>query len=89
MLGATYGKKVSLSAIVVVLVQIAVAVPAYWCGNFLSENLLCQLCSMGYLILFFSGFNMICSPEKKIKNINMLPGICLIILCHVILEVVV
>ena len=89
MLGATYGKKVSLSAFVVVAVQLAIAALAYFFGGFLGENLLSQLCSMGYLILFFSGFNMICPPKYKIKNINIIPGIFLIIIYNVIAEVLI
>ena len=88
MLGATYGKKVSLSAFPVVLVQILIAVFAHFLGSFFSETLICQLCSLGYLILFFSGFNMICSPKNKIKNINILPGILLIILYNLLTEVI-
>ena len=87
MLGATYGKKVSLSAIVVVLVQLIIAAAAYCLGEFFSARLLCQLCSIGYLILFFSGFNMLCLPQSKIKNINIIPGIFLIIIYNVVLEV--
>lgn len=87
MLGATYGKKVSLSAIIVVAAQLIIAALAYCLGAFFSDNLLCQLCSIGYLILFFSGFNMICLPQSKIKNINIIPGIFLIIIYNVIFEV--
>ena len=88
MLGATYGKKISLSSVVVVLLQILIAGGAFLMGAFISNQLLRQLCSLGYLILFFSGFNMICPPKSKIKNINILPGILLIILCNVFMEVV-
>ena len=87
MLGATYGKKVSLSAAVVALVQLIIAAVAYALGDFISTTLLCQLCSMGYLILFFSGLNMLLPPKNKIKTVNILPGILLIILYNVILEV--
>lgn len=87
MLGATYGKKVAFSAPIVVAVQILIAVSAKLLGNFITDNLLCQLCSLGYLILFFSGFNMICSPKNKIKNINMIPGILLIIIYNILMEV--
>ena len=89
MMGATYGKKISVSAIVVVLGQLIIAAVAYYFGAFISTNLLCQLCSIGYLILFFSGFNMLCSPESKIKNIHIIPGIFLIIIYNVIVEVLV
>ena len=87
MMGATYGKKISVSAIVVVLGQLIIAAVAYFFGAFISTNLLCQLCSIGYLILFFSGFNMLCSPQSKIKNIHIIPGIFLIIIFNVIVEV--
>ena len=87
MMGATYGKKISISAIVVVLGQLIIAAVAYFFGAFISTNLLCQLCSIGYLILFFSGFNMICLPQSKIKNIHIIPGIFLIIIYNVIVEV--
>ena len=86
-LGATYGKKVALSAPVVALAQILIAILAYYLGGLISESLLCQLCSLGYVILFFSGFNMLCPSESKIKNINMLPGVLLIIIYHVIKEI--
>ena len=86
-LGSTYGKKVSLSAIVVVLGQLIIAALAFWAGAFISNNLLCQLCSIGYLILFFSGFNMLCSHQNKIKNLHIIPGIFLTIIYNVILEV--
>lgn len=87
MLGASYGMVVSLSALPVAFVQIVIALIAYCFGDFISRDLLCQLCSLGYLILFFSGFNMIASPKYKIKNINIIPGILLIILYNVLLEV--
>ena len=87
MMGATYGKNVSISAIVVVLGQLIIAAVAYFLGAFISTNLICQLCSIGYLILFFSGFNMLCLPQSKIKNIHIIPGIFLIIIYNVIVEV--
>ena len=86
MLGATYGKKVSLSAMAVVLMQLAIAALAYGLGAFFNTDLLCQLCSIGYLILFFSGVNMLRLPNCKIKNINIIPGIFLIIIYNILLE---
>ena len=88
MLGAVYGKKVSLSAVPVVAGQALIGGLSWLLGDFISDVLLCQLCSLGYLILFFSGFNMICSPKSKIKNINFIPGMLLIILYNVFTEVV-
>ncbi len=89
MLGATYGKKVSLSAFVIMLTQVLIAVAAFFLGSFISNNLLCQLCSLGYVILFFSGYNMFCPTIHKVKNINMIPGILLIIIYNVIKELIV
>lgn len=89
MLGATYGKKVSLSSFVIMITQILIATAAYFLGNFISNNLLCQLCSLGYIILFFSGFNMLCPMEQKVKNINMIPGILLIIIYNIIKELLI
>lgn len=86
--GATYGKKISLTAIVISLIQLIIAGIAFSFGGFLGPDLLSQICALGYLILFFSGFNLICSPEKKIKNINFLPGLFLIIIYNVIVEVI-
>ncbi len=87
MLGAAYGKKVSLSSFPVVAVQVLIALLAGLFGDFLSDNLLCQMCSLGYIILFFSGFNMVCSQKSKIKNINMVPGMFLIIIYNIVREV--
>ena len=87
MLGATYGKRISLSSIAVVGVQLIIAASAYLLGAFLSTDLLCQLCSIGYLILFFTGFNMISTQQNKIKSTHIIPGIFLIIIYNVILEV--
>ena len=86
MLGAVYGKKVSLSALAVVLGQIAIAALAYAANDLISANLVRQLCSIGYLILFFSGYNMLCKPQNKIKNINIIPGVFLIIAYNLITE---
>ena len=88
MMGATYGKRISVAAIPVAFLQVLIAIAAYFAAPFLGDDLLRQLCSLGYIILFFTGFNMVCGSANKIKNINMIPGIFIIILYHVILEVV-
>lgn len=75
--GATYGKITSLSAIPVAIVQIIIAMASRVFGFIFNESLIAQLCSMGYIILFFSGFNLI-SEKNKINNVNMLPGILII-----------
>lgn len=85
--GATYGKRITLSAIAVTAGQLIIGALAYCLGDFFSSDLLCQICSLGYIILFFTGFNMICPHQNKIKNINMIPGIFLIIVYNLIVEV--
>lgn len=89
MLGATYGKRISLSAFFVVAMQIAIALIAYGARHLISAELLAALCSLGYLILFFSGYNMLVPPKNKIKNVNILPGMILIILYHTIKEMLI
>ena len=89
MLGATYGKRISLSAFFILAMQIIVALIAYCARQFIGEDLLAALCSLGYLILFFSGYNMLAPPKNKIKNINILPGMILIILYHVMKEILI
>lgn len=78
--GATYGKVVSLSALPVAFIQVIIALTAYFFADFLSNQMICQLCAMGYIILFFSGFNLITDGKNKINNINMLPSIFLVVL---------
>lgn len=80
--GATYGKMVMLSALPVSIIQIVIAGIAFFANSFLSSELVNQLCSMGYIILFFSGFNLLVDSKNKINNVNMLPGIFMIILFH-------
>lgn len=88
MLGAAYGKTVSLSSAVVLSIQLIIAGAAAFLGNFISADMICQLCSLGYLILFFSGFNMVCPSKKKVKNMNIIPGMFLIIIYNTVLEVI-
>lgn len=85
--GATYGKVVSLSALPVALVQVLIAVIAYYLSGFFSDEMTTGLCAMGYIILFFSGFNLITNGKYKINNINMLPGIVLVMVFNGILGV--
>ena len=85
--GATYGKIVMLSALPVATMQIVIAMIAFFTNAFLSNDLISQLCSMGYIILFFSGFNLLVDSKHKINNVNMVPGIFMIILFHSIMGI--
>ena len=86
MFGAIYGKAVTLSFIPVSLMQLLIAVAAYFAGSFIGDGMLCQLCSIGYIILFFSGFNLLCESKHKIKNVNMIPSIFIIIVYGVAVQ---
>ena len=83
--GSTYGKIVSLSALPVALIQVIIALAAYLAAPFFSAELASQLCATGFIILFFSGFNLMSDGKNKISNINMLPSIFLIIVYHLIM----
>ena len=85
--GATYGKVVALSALPVAGVQLLIALTAYFFAGFLSQQMTAQLCAIGYIILFFSGFNLMTDGEHKISNINMLPSVFLVVLLNLIMGV--
>ncbi len=85
--GATYGKVVALSALPVAAVQVVIALTAYFFSSFFSSDMIAGLCAMGYIILFFSGFNLMTDGKHRVNNINMLPGILLVVLFNVIMSV--
>ena len=84
--GATYGKAAGLSAIPVALVQIIIAVIVYFSASIFTTAMVMQLCAVGYIILFFSGFNLMTDGKHKINNVNMLPGILLVVLLGVLIQ---
>ncbi len=79
LIGAAYGRMAMLSFVPVAVIQGLVAAASYFFGNFISQSLLMSLCAMGFIILFFTGFNMIDTMENKIKNTNMVPGVLFVI----------
>ena len=86
MFGITYGKKVVLSFIPIALGQIIILVLTIVSKTFFDVTVIKQLCAMGYIILFFSGFNLICESKYKINNVNMIIGIFIILLYNVLLK---
>ncbi|MBQ9985927.1 MAG: DUF554 family protein [Oscillospiraceae bacterium] len=84
--GAAYGKITALSAFPVAAMQLAIAAVAFFAAAFLTDAIICQLCAIGYIILFFSGFNLICERKNKINNVNMLPGIFIILIINIIMK---
>jgi uncharacterized membrane protein YqgA involved in biofilm formation len=86
--GATYGKITALSALPVAAIQVLIAIITWLSAAFFTPEMISQLCAFGYIILFFSGFNLLMKESSKINNINMLPGIFLIIIFNVFKDVV-
>ena len=68
----------------VAAIQVLIAAAAFACSTIFSNEMTAQLCAMGYIILFFSGFNLITDRKYKISNMNMLPGILFLALYHVV-----
>lgn len=86
MFGISYGKKVLLSSIPVAVVQVIIVSLTILSKTFFDTTDIKQLCAMGYIILFFSGFNLICESKYKINNVNMIIGIFIILLYNVLLK---
>ena len=86
MFGISYGKKVLLSSIPVAVVQVIIVLLTILSKTFFDTTVIKQLCAMGYIILFFSGFNLICESKYKINNVNMIIGIIIILLYNVLLK---
>lgn len=84
MFGATYGKIAALASVPVAAIQILILVIAHFSSSFFTAKLIAQLCAFGYIILFFSGFNLTTKNSCKISNINMLPGIFLVIIFNML-----
>lgn len=86
MFGISYGKTVLLSSIPVAVVQVIIVLLTILSKTFFDTTVIKQLCAMGYIILFFSGFNLICESKYKINNVNMIIGIFIILLYNVLLK---
>ena len=84
MFGISYGKKVSLSALPVAAGQFVIIVLTLLAGDFLTAEVIKQICAMGYIILFFSGYNLVCENKNKINNVNMIIGILVILIYNVL-----
>lgn len=80
--GAAMGKGIAFSAVPVGLMQVMIGAVAVLCGQFLDEALLCQLRQIGYIILFFVGFNQLFEGVIKVRTADMLPSVAVIVLLH-------
>ncbi len=88
MFGTLYGKGSALSALPVALIQLVIAIISYLAGEIITEQMLAQLCSVGYVILFFSGINMLLDENKKISTVNMLPSIPVVIITNLVISLI-
>ena len=86
--GSAYGKIVSLSALPVAGLQLLIFLVARLSASVFHEELTMQLCAIGYILLFFSGLNLTTDGRSRINNINMLPGMLLVILFHILRQAV-
>ena len=82
--GSSYGKVTALSAFPVAILQLGIAAVASSFSFLFAPSLIAEICAMGYIILFFSGLNLMTDGKAKISNINMLPGILLIFIFNII-----
>lgn len=84
-LGAIFGSEVSFSSIPVGIIQIIVACIAYFARNFFTVAAISQLATIGYVILFFVGFNMVFKEVIRVKTNNMIPSIGIILIYNAVL----
>ena len=82
--GSAYGKITALSALPVALLQLLIFLLARLSASVFHADLTMQLCAIGYILLFFSGLNLTTDGKSRINNINMLPGMLLVILFHIL-----
>lgn len=86
MFGISYGKRIAFSALPVAIGQFLIFLLTCFAESFLDVTVIKQLCAMGYIILFFSGFNLICPRKYKVNNINMIIGIFIILFYNMVLN---
>ncbi|MBQ8197088.1 MAG: DUF554 family protein [Clostridia bacterium] len=86
--GSLYGFKALLSAFPTALIQVSLFLLAKLCGDLIPTTCLKQLCALGYIILLFSGYNLLVDEKHKIKNTNMLPAFFLILIYNVTVKLV-
>ena len=89
MFGATYGPWTAVAAIPVALMQVLIALTAWFMEGFFTNQVVKDICSLGFIILFFSGFNLFSQGKNKVNNVNMLPSILIILLYYGIRKLII
>ena len=82
-LGSTLGKTVSLSAIPVAVLQVCIFFLSKLIGEYITPNCIKEICAVSYVILFFSGYNLLVEDKNKFGSVNMLPSVFIIIIIEV------
>lgn len=77
---SAFGRGVFFSIIPVFIIQAGVSVLAYFFGPVLSENLIQELSALGGLLILAIGLSLL--DIKKVKIINMLPALVILILLY-------
>ena len=78
-LGSTLGKTVSFAAIPVAILQVIIFFLSKLIGNYITAECIKEICAVSYIILFFSGYNLLVDEKNKFSSVNMLPSIFIII----------
>ncbi len=84
-LSATLGYGVIFSAIPNFIYQALFVLLGYLFGTFMNQDFINSFSAVGYLMLMVTGLNLF--VDTKIKVINMLPALVLVILYHLILMI--
>ena len=83
-LGSSLGKTVSLSAIPVAIIQVLIFLLSKLIGNYITSENVKELCAVSYVILFFSGYNLIVDEKLQFSSVKLLPSILIIIIFGII-----
>ena len=86
-LGAILGVGVVFSAFSTGVIQIAIAIIAYFARGFFTASAISQLAAIGYIILFFVGFNMVFKEIIRVKTNNMIPSIAVVLIYNAVLNI--
>lgn len=82
--GAMMGAGIALSGFSVGIMQMIIGGIAFCLRDFFTPEVIEQLCVMGYIILFFVGFNMVFEGIVKVETDNMIPSILLVLIYNII-----
>jgi uncharacterized membrane protein YqgA involved in biofilm formation len=62
--------------------QLGIGTVAWLMDSFFTERIVKDLCSLGFIILFFSGFNLLTDRKNRVDNVNMLPSVFIVLVYY-------